>query len=45
MGVVHISVQMYRHIFKLPISICDLEDLDCIFGMDAGRIAGFVTCT
>ncbi len=27
MGVAHISVQMYGHIFKLPIFVCDFVDL------------------
>ncbi len=44
MSVTHISVQMCRYMFKLPIFACDLEDLDCIFGMDAGKITGFITC-
>ncbi len=44
MGVTHISVQMYGYMFKLPIFVCDLGYLDYMFGMDAGRITGFVTC-
>ncbi len=42
MGVAHISVHMYSYNFKLSIFVCDLGDLDCIFGMDDGNIAGFV---
>ncbi len=47
MGVAHTSVQMYKCMFKLPIVVCDLGDLDHIFGMDAEKIAGFITysCT
>ncbi len=44
MGVAHISVQMYRYMFKLPIFVCDLEDIVCIFGLDAGKVASFITC-
>ncbi len=44
MGVAHVSVRMYGYMFKLPIIVCDLGELDCIFGLDAGKIAGFVTC-
>ncbi len=44
MGVAHVSVQMYGYIFKLPIFDCDLGDLDCIFGMEAGKIASFIRC-
>ncbi len=43
-GVAHVSIQMYVYTFKLPIFICDLEDIDCIFGLDAGKEAGFITC-
>ncbi len=43
MGVADVFVQMYGYMFKLPIFICDLGDLDCISGMDAGKTAGFVT--
>ncbi len=35
MGIAHIAIQIYGHNFKLPIYICDLGDLKCIFGMDA----------
>ncbi len=45
MGVAHVSVQMYKYMFKLPIFICDLGDLDCIFGMDAGKTTSFITCS
>ncbi len=27
---------MYGYTFKLPIFVCDMEDIDCIFGLDAG---------
>ncbi len=30
--------------FKLAIFICDLGDIDCIFGLDAGKVAGVITC-
>ncbi len=44
MGVAHVSLQMYGSTFKLPIFICDLGDIDCIFGLDAGKEASFITC-
>ncbi len=37
MGVAHVSIQMYGYTIKLPIFIFDLEDIDCIFGLDAGN--------
>ncbi len=43
-GVAHESIQMYGYTFKLPIFVCDLEDIDCIFGLDAEKQAGFITC-
>ncbi len=43
-GVAHVSIQMYEDTFKLPIFVCDLEDIDCIFGLDAGKEASFITC-
>ncbi len=42
--VVHIAIQMYGYTFKLSIFVCDLGDIDCIFGLDAGKVAGFITC-
>ncbi len=42
--VAHISIQMYRYMFKLPIFVCDLGDIDCIFGLGAGKVDGFITC-
>ncbi len=36
-GMAHVSIQMYEYTFKLPIFICDLGDIDCIFGLDAGK--------
>ncbi len=44
MGVAHASIQMYGYTFKLPIFVCDLGDIDGIFGLDAGKEAGFITC-
>ncbi len=43
MGIAHISIQMYGHMFRLLIIICDHGDIDCIFGLDAGKEAGFIT--
>ncbi len=43
-GVAHVSIQMYRYTFKLPIFVCDLGDIDCIFRLDAGNEAGFIAC-
>ncbi len=43
-GVVHISIQMYVYMFKLPIFLYDLGDIDCIFGLDAGKLVGFIIC-
>ncbi len=43
-GVAHVSIQMYGYTFKLPIFVCDLVDNDCIFGLDAGKEAAFITC-
>ncbi len=43
-GVVHVSIQRYGNTFKLPIFVCDLGDIDCIFGLYAGKQAGFITC-
>ncbi len=37
----HVSMQMYEYTFKPPIFVCDI---DCIFGLDAGKEAGFITC-
>ncbi len=45
MGVAHIAFQMYGYNFKLPIFVHDLGDLDCIFGIHAGKIKCFITCT
>ncbi len=35
---------MYGYTFNLPIFVCDLGEIDCIFGLDAGKEAGFITC-
>ncbi len=43
-GVAHVSIEMYQYTFKLPIFVCDLGDINCIFGLDAGKEAGFITC-
>ncbi len=42
MGVTHVSVQMHGYKFKFFVS--DLGDIGCIFGLDAGKVAGFITC-
>ncbi len=44
MGVAHVTKQMYGYMFNLLIFICDLGEIDCIFGLDAGKEAGFITC-
>ncbi len=44
MGVAHVSIQMYGYTFKLTILVCNLGDIDCIFGLDAGKEACFITC-
>ncbi len=43
-GVAHITICMYRYKFNLPIYVCDMGDIDCIFELDAGTEAGFITC-
>ncbi len=42
-GVAHVSIQIYGYTFKLPIFVCDLGDIDCIFELDAVNEAGFIT--
>ncbi len=42
-GVAHVTIQMYGYKFNLPIFVCDLGEIDCIFGLDAGKEAGFIT--
>ncbi len=42
MGVAHVSIQMYGYKLKLSIFVCDLGDIDCIFGLDAGKKAGLI---
>ncbi len=42
-GVAHVIIQMYGYTFNLPIFVCDLGMIDCIFGLDAGKEAGFIT--
>ncbi len=44
MGVAHVSIEMYRYTYKLPIFVCDMGYIDCIFGLDAGKEACFITC-
>ncbi len=44
MGVAHVTICMYGYTFNLPIFVCDMGDIDCIFGLDAGTVAGFITC-
>ncbi len=36
---------MYGYMFKLPFFICNLGDLNCIFGMNARKIGDFHTCS
>ncbi len=35
MGVAHVTICMYHYTFNLPIFVCDMGDIDCIFGLDA----------
>ncbi len=42
-GVAHVSIHMYGYTFKLPIFVYDLGDIDCIFGLDTGKVAGIIT--
>ncbi len=44
MGVAHVTIQMYGYTFNLPIFVCDLGEIDCIFGLDTGKEASFITC-
>ncbi len=44
MGVADVTILMYGYTFKLPIFICNLGKIDCIFELDAGKEAGFITC-
>ncbi len=39
-----VHIQMYGYTFKLIIFVCDLGYIDCIFGLDAGKVAGFSRC-
>ncbi len=43
-GVAYVTIQMYDYTFHLPIFICDLGEIDYIFGLDTGKEAGFITC-
>ncbi len=43
MGVAHVTIQMYGYMFNLPIFVYDLGEIDCIFGLDAGTEASFIT--
>ncbi len=43
-GVAHASTKMYWYTFKLSIFFYDLRDINCIFWLDAGKEAGFITC-
>ncbi len=43
MGVAHLTICMYGYTFNLPIFVCDMGDIDCIFWLDAGIVAGFIT--
>ncbi len=44
MGVAHVTISKYGYTFNLTIFICNMGDIDCIFGLDAGSVAGFITC-
>ncbi len=44
MGVAHVTICRYGYTFNLPIIVCDMGDIDCIFGLDFGTVAGFITC-
>ncbi len=44
MGVAHVTICMYGYTFNIPIFVCDMGDIDCIFGLDAGNVAGFIVC-
>ncbi len=44
MGVAHITISMYGYTFNLPIFVCDMGEIACIFRLDAGSVAGFITC-
>ncbi len=35
MGVAHVTICMYGYTFNLPIFVCDIGEIDCIFGLDA----------
>ncbi len=43
MGVAHVTISMYCYTFNLPIFICDMGEIDCIFGLNTGSVAGFIT--
>ncbi len=45
MGFSHVTIQMYSYMFNLPIFVCDLGEIDCIFAFGAGKEAGFITCS
>ncbi len=40
MGVAHVTINMYGYTFNLPMYVCDIGEIDCIFGLDAGTDAG-----
>ncbi len=44
MGDAHVTISMYGYTFNLPILVCDMGEIDCIFGLDAGTVEGFITC-
>ncbi len=44
MGVAHVTICMYAYTYNLPIFICDMQDIDCIFGLDTGTVTGFIIC-
>ncbi len=43
-GVAYVTICMYVYTYNLPIFVCDMGDIDCIFGLDAGKVTGFITC-
>ncbi len=43
MGVAHVTIRMHVYTFNISIFVYDLGEIDCIFGLDAGTEAGFIT--
>ncbi len=42
MCLAYVTICVYGYTFNLPIFVCDMGDIDCIFGLDAGMVAGFI---